>query len=316
MHLNQFADSSEPLDLTQSDEFASLLASAADLGIPPARPARSLSRNTVLNHLRLHFLEWGEPAAPPLLLLHGVNQSAHSWDLVSLQLADRYHVYALDQRGHGDSEWAHNADYSSAALAADALALIRQEGMERPLLLGHSLGGRVALTLAVAEPSLPRALVIVDTGPHLAAEGVRMIRRFMERNLEFDSIAQFIDRVVGYDPFRSRAHMERTARYNLIHRADGKYVSKSDRLLHDPDFRARQERRAPPFPAERMGEIPCPVLVVRGEESKVLEATAAQAFVAQLPQGSLVTVPRCGHNVASQNTSAFLAAIRPFLDSL
>ena len=97
MYLNRFADTTEPLDMTQTEEFRSLLASAADLSIShrPATPYRS--RNTVLRQLRFHYLEWGDPDAPPIVLLHGGHQSAHSWDLVSLHLAQRYRVLALDK---------------------------------------------------------------------------------------------------------------------------------------------------------------------------------------------------------------------------
>ena len=74
---------------------------------------------------------WSGASRPPrpILLLHGGNQSAHSWDLVSLHLADRYHVFALDQRGHGDSEWSRDLDYSVEAKAADALAFIERPGL-------------------------------------------------------------------------------------------------------------------------------------------------------------------------------------------
>ena len=124
MYLNQFADTTEPLDMTQTEEFRLLLASAADLGIPhaPATPYRS--RNIVLRQMRFHFLEWGAPDAPPIVLLHGGHQSAHSWDLVSLHLAQHFRVLALDQRGHGDSEWARDVAYSNHEMSLDAEAFI------------------------------------------------------------------------------------------------------------------------------------------------------------------------------------------------
>src|ERR1700722_8572518 len=141
MFLNEFADTLVPLDMTKSPEFASLRQSAADLGIPHAPDVRYVSRHTVVRGQRFPFLEWGQPDAPPVLLLHGGNQSAHSWDLVSLSLADRFHVFALDQRGHGDSEWSREIDYSIAARAEDARAFVEDQELVDPIIIGHSMGG-------------------------------------------------------------------------------------------------------------------------------------------------------------------------------
>ena len=314
MYLNTFAPTTDSVDMTGTDEFASLLESAADLGVGHAPRVRYVSRNVVINHLRLHLLEWGEPDAPPLLLLHGGNQSAHSWDLVSLHLADRYHIYALDQRGHGDSEWARDAEYAPDQMARDALALIAQEGAATPIVVGHSMGGMVAMRLTALEPTLPRAVGLVDVGPEVSQRGAETIRNFVVRNTEFDQLDQFIDRVVAYDPFRSREHIERTARYNLVQRSDGRYVSKSDRLLHDPEFRQRarpdSERRDV---AQGFHAFAGPTLLIRGERSNILEAEAAKRFVAGLPNARLVEVRDCGHNVHSQNTPGFLEALTPWL---
>ncbi|MCC6434217.1 MAG: alpha/beta hydrolase [Acidimicrobiales bacterium] len=308
MYLNEFADGLTPKDMTATDEFASLLDSAADLGIAHDRSARYLSRHTVVRGQRFHFLEWGDPANPPIVLLHGGNQSSHSWDLVSLHLADRYHVYALDQRGHGDSEWNRELDYSMAAMAADARAFIADQGLVDPIVFGHSMGGRITLTMAVAEPTLAKALVIVDVGPEISAEGAKTIQNFVIRNLEFDDLEVFLDNVEKYDPFRSRVHIERTMKYNVLRRVDGKYISKVD------------HRRIPvrnrDLTLDQMATLDLPVLVVRGEQSNILEPDAAQRFVDALPQGRLVTIPNCGHNVHSGNTGGFLDAVREFLDHL
>src|SRR3954452_13109062 len=133
MYLNEFAPGLAPHDMTGSAEFASLLASAAELGIPHSPDVRYSSHNTVVRGQRFHFSEWGEPGQPQVLLLHGGNQSAHSWDLVSLHLADRFHVFALDQRGHGDSEWNRELDYTIDAMAADAAAFIADQQLMRPI---------------------------------------------------------------------------------------------------------------------------------------------------------------------------------------
>lgn len=297
--------------MTALDEFASLLESARELGIPHSSDVRYRSWNTVLRHQRFHFLEWGDPSSPAVLLLHGGNQSAHSWDLVSLHLSDRFHVLALDQRGHGDSEWSRGAHYSVADMAEDAEAFLLDRAIERPIVIGHSMGGLVTLTLASRRRELLRAITVVDVGPEISERGTHMIREFVERNVEFDDLEQFLDRVEKYDPYRSRAHIERTLKYNLLRRADGRYVSKNDRRR----YLAQGDRaRLPGAPSlEELSRLDLPVLVVRGGESNVLDADAAERFAAALPKGRLVTVPRCGHNVHSQNTPGFLAAITPFL---
>ena len=316
MHLNDLANDLEPRDMTVSPEFASLLQSAQELGIPHSPDVRYVSRQTVVRGTRLHFLEWGDPEARPVLLLHGGNQSAHSWDLVSLHLADRYHVYALDQRGHGDSEWVRDQDYGHESQALDALAFIEQQRMQSPLIIGHSMGGRVTMTLSMKEPSVPRAVVFVDIGPGVGAAGAAMIREFVRANVEFDDIEHFVERVRAYDPYRPREHMERTARYNLFRRVDGKYVSKSDRVLHERAREARDGGRLTAVPLEALSVITCPALVVRGANSNVLEPEAAREFADALPAGRLVEVERCGHNVHTQNTPGFLAAVQPFLDEV
>ena len=234
MYLNLFSDSTRPLDMTSSDEFTSLLASAADLAIPHSADVRYQSNNIVLRHQRFHFLEWGDSEAPPVLMLHGGNQSAHSWDLVSLHLADRFRVLALDQRGHGDSEWARDADYSSTAMADDASAFLREMGIDSAIVIGHSMGGLNALRLTLEHPAIVQALVLVDVGPEVSEKGSQIIRKFVTENREFADLDDFIDSVQRYDPFRSREHVERTVKYNLLQRADGTYVTKCD---HGPRLR-------------------------------------------------------------------------------
>lgn len=310
-YLNTFAPTVDAVDLTGTDEFASLCESAADLGITHADQIRYVSRNKVINHLRLHLLEWGEPTNPTILLLHGGNQSAHSWDLVALHLADRFHIIAPDQRGHGDSEWARDADYGPDQMASDALQLIHEDGIDHPIVMGHSMGGMVTMRLTAREPSLPRAVVLVDVGPEVSQRGAQAIRNFVVRNVEFEHLDEFIDRVAAYDPFRSREHMERTARYNLVYRSDGKYVSKSDRILHDPGFRRPAADRRDV--ADGFHQFDGPTLLVRGESSNILEADAAERFVDDLPNARLVEVPDCGHNVHSQNTPGFIDAVSDFL---
>ncbi len=302
--------------MTASPEFSSLLQSAKDLGIPHSRNVRYVSRNIVINHLRFHLLEWGDPKSPSLILLHGNNQSAHSWDLVSLHYAENFHVLALDRRGHGDSEWARDADYKVSSMRDDVLELIKYEKLEQPILLGHSMGGIITLAVALANPKILKAAVLVDAGPKASVEGALAIGNFITQNVEFNRIEDFIDKVVNYDPYRSRDHIERTARYNLLKRVDGAYISKSDRLLHDEGFRAKLSDSLPEFDNKDLNDLTTPILLIRGQHSNILDADAAESFVSRLSNGRLVTVPDCGHNVHSQNTMGFLQRVGPFLDSV
>jgi pimeloyl-ACP methyl ester carboxylesterase len=315
MYLNTFAQTAEPFDMTGTDEFRSLLTSAADLGIPHSPAIAYRSGNVVLRQMRFHYLEWGAPDAPAVVLLHGGHQSAHSWDLVSLHLARNYRVLALDQRGHGDSEWARDVEYSNHAMSLDAEAFIAALGLDRPVLIGHSMGGRNALLLAKRNAALLRGLVIVDVGPELSEKGRQAIAGFVRENQEFENLEHFVESVRKYDPYRPREHIERTVKYNMLQRTDGKFISKCDYnprrlgLLHG---RSTQDN----VTLDDVRTFDVPTLLVRGEKSNILEAEAAERFAAALPRGRLVTVPNAGHNVHGQNTKGFIAALTPFLEEL
>ena len=312
MYLNRFADTAEPLDMTATDEFRLLLASAADLGISHAPAVPYWSRNIVLRRMRFHFLEWGAPDAPPIVLLHGGHQSAHSWDLVSLHLAQHYRVLALDQRGHGDTEWARDVAYANHEMALDAEAFIAAMGLARPVLMGHSMGGRNAMLLTRRAQTALRALVIVDVGPEVSDRGRAVIAGFVRDNEEFDDLEHFVRNVQQYDPYRSREHIERTVKYNMLQRADGKFVSKCDlnpRRLGLVRGSGPQEN----ISLEDARAFDLPVLLVRGADLRILTADAAERFRDALPRGTLVTVPDCGHNVHGQNTKGFIAAVGEFL---
>ena len=313
-YLNEFSSSDAPLDMTQSPEFSSLCKSAEDLGIIHAQKIRYVSTNVIARHQRFHLLEWGNPSQPTLLLLHGGNQSAHSWDLVSLHLADQFHIIALDQRGHGDSEWARDADYSSNAMAADACAVLEALKIESVTVIGHSMGGMNTMRLAVDQPESAARVVLVDIGPELSDQGTKTIRNFVTENREFDDVEHFVQSVQKYDPYRSREHIERTVKYNLLQRADGKYVSKRD---HGPRLATTrtQREKSDLFSLRDAEKIPQPTLLIRGADSNVLTADAAQRFVDALPDGRLETVADSGHNVHGQNTTGFLGALVPFLNS-
>ena len=315
MYLNKFAEGGTPEDMTGTDEFRSLLTSAGELGIPHDPAIAYRSCNIVLRRQRFHYLEWGDRAKPTIVLLHGGHQSAHSWDLVSLHLAARYHVLALDQRGHGDSEWARDVEYTNHTMSLDALAFLDAMALRKPILIGHSMGGRNGMLLTRQDPARLRALVIVDVGPELSDRGRAAIAGFVQENQEFEDLEHFVANVRKYDPYRPREHIERTVKYNMLQRADGKFVSKCD----SNPRRLGVVRGSGPLEnitLEDAGAFDLPVLLVRGERSNILAPDAAERFRDALPHGQLVTVPNCGHNVHGQNTLGFIGVLDSFLEGL
>ncbi len=315
LYLNAFADGVDPIDMTKTGEFASLLQSAGDLSIPHSPDIQYRSSNVVVRHQRFHYLEWGAPDAQPILLLHGGHQSAHSWDLVSLHFAQKYRIIALDQRGHGDSEWARNGDYSNLTMAQDAQAFVAAVGLQNPIIMGHSMGGRNTLLMTRTNPDYPGALVIVDVGPETIEAGRKTISNFVKQNEIFDDLEHFIRNVREYDPYRSREHIERTVKYNMLERADGKYISKCDYRRWRGEIEVHDENRDA-ISLDDLASFEMPVLIVRGANSNILADDAAERFRDALPKGNLVTVPNCGHNVHSQNTLGFIDAVGKFFSTL
>jgi len=315
LYLNAFADGVDPIDMTKTGEFASLLQSAGDLSIPHSPDIQYRSSNVVVRHQRFHYLEWGAPDAQPILLLHGGHQSAHSWDLVSLHFAQKYRIIALDQRGHGDSEWARNGDYSNLTMAQDAQAFVAAVGLQNPIIMGHSMGGRNTLLMTRTNPDYPGALVIVDVGPETIEAGRKTISNFVKQNEIFDDLEHFIRNVREYDPYRSREHIERTVKYNMLERADGKYISKCDYRRWRGEIEVHDENRDA-ISLDDLASFEMPALIVRGANSNILADDAAERFRDALPKGNLVTVPNCGHNVHSQNTLGFIDAVGKFFSTL
>ncbi len=203
--------------------------------------------------------------------------------------------------------------YSNHEMSLDAEAFIAAMGLRRPVLIGHSMGGRNAMLLTRRNQDLLRAAVIVDVGPELSEKGRASIAGFVQVNQEFDDLEHFVRNVRQYDPYRSREHIERTVKYNMLERADGKYVSKCD----SNPRRLGIVRGSGPLENITLDDatrFALPVLLVRGANSNILAPDAAERFAAALPRGTLVTVPDCGHNVHGQNTKGFITALDEFLE--
>lgn len=270
-----------------------------------------LDREATIGGLRLHYLDWGTAGLAPLVCLHGITQTAHSWDEVAPALARTHHVRALDQRGHGDSNWAADGDYRIETQSRDIEEFVQREVRGPAILVALSMGGLNAMTLAARVPELVRALVVVDIAPQVERKGVEHIRQFVTANDELDSVDEFVTRAHAFNPRRSLDNIRERMRHNLRRLENGRWTWKYDPALRNPG-RATGDITAL---WDRLGAIRCPVLVVRGAESDVLAPETA-ARLATLVHAEVRTVPGAGHSVMGDNPSGFLAAVEPFLAAL
>src|SRR5210317_1586229 len=117
------------------------------------------SQTYISQRLRLHYVDWGNEGAPPLLLIHGGRDHCRNWDWVAERLRDRFHIIAPDLRGHGDSAWALGSSYGLLEFAADIAQLIRQKKLAPVNIIAHSLGGNIALHYAGLFPDTVAKLV-------------------------------------------------------------------------------------------------------------------------------------------------------------
>ena len=300
------------MSLSRDDYLDHLRTAVEVAGVPVARLALPEEHDVVLRGMRFHYLDWGSAGKRPILFLHGGGLTAHTWDLVCLALREDYHCLALDQRGHGDSEWSPTMDYSLEAHREDIAAFVDHLGLERFVLVGMSMGGANGLAYAGTAAGRLAALVLVDVGPEVRTEGVRRIREFTMAVSEFDSVEHAVEPALAFNPRRDPTLLRRSLLHNLRQQPNGKWVWKYDRRHRgrlDPEEVAR--RRAALWAA--VPKVTCPTLVVRGARSDVFLDEDAERLAARLPRGEWVRIEGAGHTVQGDNPRALTAEIRAFL---
>jgi esterase len=261
---------------------------------------------------RFHYTEWGEPSAPPVLLLHGVTGHARTWDEEARALADRYRVLALDQRGHGDSDPAPEGDYSTDALVGDVAAFVRTLALAPLRLVGLSLGGRVAIAFAARHPEAVERLVVVDIGPELAPAGAGRVGMAMAGSPErFASLEAALAHARAGNPRYQEAALRHRVAHAVRPLPDGGYTWKYDRAIREAVRTGRWRDGVDLWPLWKT--LACPTLLVRGAESDILSADIAGRMLESQPRARLVEVAGAGHTVPGDRPAEFLAALREFL---
>jgi pimeloyl-ACP methyl ester carboxylesterase len=268
-------------------------------------------KTVVANGLKLHYLDWGAPENPPMVLLHGLRGHAHAWDDFAAAMCDDYHVLALDQRGRGDSEWARDGVYTTEAYVADLLGFCVALQLDSFVLIGHSMGGRNSMTFSARYPQKVRKLVVVDIGPAGNTEGSARIRQ--EINAvpeEFESFEAVVAYMSKQNRYAAPEVLRRRLQYATKPLPNGKIGWRYDLAIR------QQWRQGPSTPEDlwpAWRSLTCPTLIVRGANSDILSPEAAQDMLAAQPQAREVVIPRAAHMVFEENPDAFLPAVRTFV---
>ncbi|MDP3690121.1 alpha/beta fold hydrolase, partial [Bradyrhizobium sp.] len=271
--------------------------------------------------LRLHYTDWGNASAPPLLLVHGGLDHSRSWDHVAQALRTDFHVIAPDLRGHGDSEWAKGSSYSLADHVYDLACLVKAEGLENVAVVGHSMGGMVSLTFAGAFPEKVSRLAVLDGVTNFPSRRLKPIdiriadwvgdldNTAQRKTQRYTSVADGADRMLGRNGRLTREQAMHLATHALKADADGGYSWK-----FDPYLRARAPYRLSLEDNIALwSRIACPTLLVAGNESFLPDPESA-GVLGHFKQAELVKIEGAGHWVQHDKPDEIVSALKTFLE--
>ena len=278
----------------------------------------------VSQRLRLHYVDWGNDDAPPLVLVHGGRDHCRNWDWVAECLRRDWHVIAPDLRGHGDSEWVTGANYAMIDYVYDLAQLVHQKKLAPVTIIGHSLGGAISLWYAGVHPDhVVKVAAIEGVGPPRAWIEARAKMQTHERMIEwmesmrglaartprkYSSIEEAFGRMQSENPRLSPEQARHLTVHGVNQNEDGTYSWKFDNYV----------RAFPPYtfsPAEARElwtRITCPTLLVRGAESWA-DDPAQDGRADYFTNARVVNVEKAGHWVHHDQLEEFLAIVTDFL---
>lgn len=268
-----------------------------------------------LNGLRAHYVQWGEPGRPVIVLLHGLRSYARTFEPLALRLAKTHHVLAPDARGRGESEWDPQRAYYTPSYVSDLEQFADQLGLDRFTLLGHSMGGTTAYVYTAAHPEQVSAAIIEDIGPgsSISGKGAERIKREMAQTpAEFPHLSAARAYWRGLRPGISAEALESRLCHTLRPGSCGRWLWKFD--MH-----GIAEARLDPDPARQVDLWPhvdalrCPTLVIRGGGSDFLPAATAEAMCERNHRVRHVEIPGAGHYVHDDAPDSFCRQIEEFL---
>jgi esterase len=266
-----------------------------------------------VNGLRVHYLDWGNPGAPPVVCVHGYTSSAQAFNALARRFHDRYHFVAMDVRGHGESAWSPAGAYQYRDQVGDLAAVVDKLGLSRFTLIGTSMGGIIAMAYAGTHPDRLTHLVINDIGPDVEVGSQRITQMVGSRPDEFGTLDDAMAYRRQMSPIvagRALDDQRELALGVLRQRPDGRWIWKMDPAYIQQRVKIGPPERPALWPA--LQRVTCPTLVVWGSDSDVLSEAQAGRMVHTLADGELVTVPGVGH-APTLVEAAVVAALEPFL---
>jgi pimeloyl-ACP methyl ester carboxylesterase len=281
--------------------------------------------HTYFSHrLRLHYVDWGNPGAPPLLLVHGGRDHCRNWDWLAQALCRDYHVVAPDLRGHGDSQWVTGGTYTIAEFVYDLAQLLDQTELTPVTIIAHSLGGMISLQYAGVYPENVVKLVAIEglgPSPRLIEEStatpvderirnwIGFLRKLSGRApRRYQSLEEAVARMQAANPHLSAQQARHLTVYGVNRNEDGTYGWKFDNYV----------RAQPPYGIsmddahDLWARITCPTLLVYGAESQASDPRT-DGRAEHFASARIVTMEGAGHWVHHDRLGDFLALVRDFL---
>jgi pimeloyl-ACP methyl ester carboxylesterase len=282
------------------------------------------SRVYFSQRLRLHYVDWGNSGAPPLILLHGGQDHCRNWDWVAQRLRHDWHIIAPDLRGHGDSQWSATGSYTMAGYIYDLAQLIDQQRLAPVTIIAHSLGGNIALRYAGVYPEKVKALVSIEglgPSPKALAERARLtiderMRKWidLEHNLagrlprRYASIEDAFRRMQAANKHLSPEQARHLTQHGVNQNEDGTFSWKFDNYVRVwPPYDMQVEEIQ-----QLWSRITCPTLLVYGKESwasNPQEDGRARHF----QNARVMSFEGAGHWVHHDRLDAFIDTMREFL---
>jgi len=265
-----------------------------------------------VNGIRFHYLDWGNYKLQPILLLHGFMAHAHVWDDFGRNFRTRYHVIALDQRGHGETQWCEDGAYSIYDHFSDIVCFVEILGLRDLILIGHSMGGRNALFYAACSPNRVKQLILADIRPGNDPKSSKALKILLNHiPLQAGSVEEIVKKVRTLSPYLSKEICHHIVAYGFKKMSNGKVVPKFDvRMIQQLEKLDYDTEDLWPF----LQNVICRSLVIRGKRSSFLSKKVAQKICKFIPNAELREIPESTHFPAQENPIVFNKVISDFLN--